>query len=119
MTFDLAYTSGDYVDFTGEIQFGGTHAVVEKASFRLINDGLGGGVLWYGGTWHDGFFAKGAWFGGDWMKGTWKFGTWKDGTWHGGTWINGIWMGGTWLGGDWMRGLKTGHCEDRRVCVHP
>lgn len=80
-----AVKSGFYDEFTGTIDYCGTCAQVENATFKLTK---GGDIIFYNGTW--------------------KYGNWARGTFKGGTWISGVFVGGIWEGGLFKNGTIHG-----------
>lgn len=80
---NIANQEGKYTDFTGTIDWHGTKAQVENATFYLF---CNGSITWQNGTWKKGEFRLGQWMNGTWQNGTFKGGTWDKGIWKNGTW---------------------------------
>ena len=53
---NVANQEGEYENFTGTIDWHGTKAQVEDATFWLFDDGS---ITWYNGTWKSGEFRMG------------------------------------------------------------
>ena len=90
---------GFYDSFSGTIDYCGSTASVENATFKLTN----GDIVFYNGTWKD----------GNWKRGTFKGGTWLSGTFVSGVWEGGLFESGTILGGIILNGkIKKALDED-------
>lgn len=119
-----ALEPGDYRDFTGYVNIGGTEGYAENATFMLSDkmrkfdsglapewmttmftivwhkgDWLGGTFndgAFYGGVFHDGLFLKSCFHG----RGLFQDGVFRKSMFYNGVWVNGDWDRSVWLFGN-------------------
>lgn len=116
-----ALEPGDYRDFTGYVNIGGTEGYAENATFMLSDrKRFHSGIVpiwmtesftivwingnWTGGTFHDGAFYGGTFQNGVFLKSRFDKGLFKDGVFRKSMFYNGVWVNGDWDRSVWLCG---------------
>jgi len=116
-----ALEPGDYRDFTGYVNIGGTEGYAERATFMLSDrNRFHSGIVpiwmtesftivwhkgeWLGGTFHDGAFYGGVFHDGLFLKSWFHKGLFQDGVFRKSTFYNGVWVNGDWDRSEWLCG---------------
>ncbi len=128
LELNAALEPGDYRDFTGYVNLGGTEGYAENATFMLsdkirkFHSGLAPEwmttmftIVWRKGEWLGGTFRDGAFYSGVFHNGLFIFSSWNKGLFKGGVFRSSEWKGGIWTGGTWD---SSNRMASRRGVMH-